>query len=98
MVYLISRHLGTREWCEGQGIKIDHTYAELSASLAQPGDIIIGSLPYHLAAQVCDAGAEFYYISMDVPLTLRGQELSAEQMQKLGAKLQAFDVKQKSGK
>ena len=53
---------------------------------------INGSLPVNLAAQVCAAGATYWHLSLEVPVELRGLELSADDLQRLAARIERFEV------
>jgi CRISPR-associated protein Csx16 len=71
---------------------IDHTLPHLDWTLVQRGDTVVGTLPIHLAARVCEAGARYFHLTLNLPAELRGQELSADHLEALGASLQAFEV------
>jgi len=58
----------------------------------QSGDTVIGSLPVHLAAAVCEHGARYINLSLDLPQSLRGKELSLDDMMRCHARLEAFQV------
>lgn len=74
------------------GPAFDQHVAHLDTTQVQPGDCVIGTLPVNLAAQVCARQATYLHLSLDIPAQARGQELSAEQLQTLGATLQQFHV------
>jgi len=90
--YFISRHPGAIDWAAGQGLIIDRFLPHLDLSLVKHGDSVIGSLPVNLAAQVRAAGAAYRHLSLELPSALRGSELSAADMRRLGARLESFDV------
>jgi CRISPR-associated protein Csx16 len=50
----------------------------------------------NLAAQVCAAGARYLHLSLALTPELRGQELSAEDLEALGASLEAYEVRRLS--
>jgi CRISPR-associated protein Csx16 len=58
----------------------------------QGGDTVIGSLPVNLAAVVCRRGGRYLNLSVTLPAELRGKELSADQLDQLGARLEEFRV------
>jgi CRISPR-associated protein Csx16 len=91
--YFISRHPGAIAWAEQQGVSVDQRINHLDIALIQPGDTVIGSLPVNLAAQVCDKGACYVHLSLNVPAHWRGLELSVEQMSECGARLERFELK-----
>ena len=61
----------------------------------RPGDVVMGVLPVSLAAEVCARGARFLHLSVEVPPELRGQELSADDLERLGAELVEYEVRRK---
>lgn len=90
--WFISRHPGAMAWAQRQGLQVDRYVAHIDATLVQPGDTVIGSLPVNLAATVCERGARYLHLSLELPSDLRGQELSADQLDALGARLQPYSV------
>lgn len=90
--YFISRHRGACDWIKGQGIRVDRMLAHLEVNIIQPGDVVIGTLPVNLAAQVCARGGRYLHLSLDLPAYMRGCELSADDMSRLGARLEAYRV------
>ena len=91
--WFISRHPGAIEWARQQGLRVDEYVAHLDPLRIRAGDTVIGSLPVNLAAQVCEAGARYLHLSLELPANLRGVELTSEQLTALGARTQAFDVR-----
>jgi CRISPR-associated protein Csx16 len=94
-VWFVSRHPGAKEWAKRQGISISRMVDHLDPEQIQPGDTVIGTLPIHLAAQVCQRGARFFFLSLDLPPEARGEELSLEDMEHYGACLQEFEVRKR---
>lgn len=90
--YFVSRHPGARDWAEEEGIAVDLVVVHLDPVDVAPGDIVIGSLPVNLAADVCARGARYLHLSLELPAALRGRELTAEQMRELGARIEEFRV------
>lgn len=88
----ISRHPGAVQWIKAQPIVVDRFIAHLNIDEIQAGDRVIGSLPVHLAGQVCARGAEYWNLSLELPAELRGQELSREQLEQMSARLERFSV------
>ena len=74
------------------GPQFDRHVPHLDPADIQPGDRVIGTLPVHLAAQVCARGAAYWHLSLELPAHKRGQELSAQELKSFGAALQRFDV------
>ncbi|MEQ1669180.1 MAG: CRISPR-associated protein Csx16, partial [Sulfuriferula sp.] len=56
------------------------------------GDVVIGTLPVHLAAEVCGRGAKFYFLSLVLSQSQRGQELTMGDMLSAQCRLQCFNV------
>jgi CRISPR-associated protein Csx16 len=90
--YFVSRHPGAIEWAASQRFCLDALVTHLDAGKVQPGDTVIGSLPVNLAAQVCECGAAYWHLSLELPAKLRGRELSATDMHQLGAHLRPYRV------
>ena len=88
----ISRHPGAIEWAKRHALPVDCQIAHFEPHMVQPGDTVIGSLPVNLAAHVCAAGAVYVHLSLELPAHLRGQELSADQLDALGAQLQTYQI------
>ncbi|MCF8030557.1 MAG: CRISPR-associated protein Csx16 [Desulfohalobiaceae bacterium] len=90
--YFVSRHPGAAEWARQQGIQVDYWVTHLEEENIQPGDSVIGSLPVHLAGQVCACGGRYFHLSLDLPMEWRGKELSAEELQACNARLCEYHV------
>jgi CRISPR-associated protein Csx16 len=90
--FFISRHPGAVEWAARQGVHIDRVLPHLDSDLVQAGDTVAGTLPLPLAADVCARGARYLHLAVSLPLALRGQELSADQLSALGAQLSEYKV------
>ena len=91
--YFISRHPGAIEWAARQNMVVDQLMDHLDLAIVKAGDVIIGSLPVNLAAQVCARGASYWHLSLQLPVELRGQELSADDMERLSAQVEPFDIR-----
>jgi CRISPR-associated protein Csx16 len=89
---LVTRHPGAVEWVARQGIAVDVLLPHLDPASIQPGDIIIGTLPVNLAAEVCARGGQFWYLSLDLPDGARGRELSADDLEAYDARLEAYAI------
>jgi len=96
-IWFVSRHAGAVEWARQQGLMVDHLVSHLDPEQVQPGDTVVGSLPVHLAAVVCDRGARYMHLEMDVPQAMRGRELSAEEMAACNARLNQYNVEKEAG-
>lgn len=93
--YLVTRHSGAVDWlknrlCVADVLVLPH----LEDIQFQAGDKVCGILPLAWAARICSQGAEAHVISVDVPPALRGQEMSAAQLDALGARLVHYEVRE----
>lgn len=91
--YFLSRHPGAVEWASRQGLQVDHWLAHLDVAQVQAGDTVAGTLPIHLAAQVCERGGRYLHLSLDLPAELRGRELTADDLERVGARLEGYVVR-----
>jgi CRISPR-associated protein Csx16 len=90
--YFVSRHPGAIEWAKRKDLNVTQWVTHLDTAQVQTGDTVIGSLPVNLAAQVCAKGAAYWHVSMQLPATLRGQELSADDLEQLQARVERFTI------
>lgn len=89
--WIISRHPGALQLLAELGIyglccahlDIDHVVA---------GDVVIGTLPVHLIAKLCERDIEYWHISLNLRAIDRGQELTVDQMKALGVRIERFKV------
>lgn len=93
--YFIGRHAGTVVWIKRQPITIDVFKENFEPEDVKPGDTVIGTLPVHLAAAVCDKGATFVALTLDIPKEKRGLELTESEAIESNIRLCAFEVKSK---
>ena len=88
MNYLVTRHLGTRQWLKERiSDEVIHLSHLDNPECLMRGDVVIGVLPIKMVAEICILGAFYLNIEIDIPRNLRGQELTAQQIERLGAKL-----------
>jgi CRISPR-associated protein Csx16 len=90
--YLITRHPGAVEWAARQGFHIDRQLDHLDPAAIRPGDTVIGTLPVNLAAEVCTRGGLFFNLTLDLPPDARGRELTADELERYGARLEEYSV------
>lgn len=90
--YFVTRHPGAHDWARRHDIAVDHVVAHLDPGGITAGDHVLGSLPVHLAAQVCARGGHYHHLVLDLPPELRGRELSADDMDAAGAHLAEYRV------
>ena len=83
---IVTRHTGLVDWLAQRGIT-----GQVIAS-ATPDDVrgkhVIGALPLHLAA----LADRVTTVDFNCPFDLRGKDLTAQQLDDLGAKLSMFIV------
>lgn len=90
--WFVSRHPGAVAWAQRQGIVVDRLVGHLDVQQVTAGDTVIGTLPVNLAAEVCARGASYWHLTLRLPPGLRGAELSAEQLEELGARVERYRV------
>ncbi|KKO47662.1 CRISPR-associated protein [Arsukibacterium sp. MJ3] len=88
----ISRHPGAIDWIKQQGVLIERWETHLSLSDVAPGDTVVGTLPIPMVAALNAIGAYYVHLNVEVPASLRGKELSLDDLNVLGATLQGFLV------
>lgn len=94
ITWFVSRHAGAIEWAQRQAFAIDRWVAHLDPTEVEADDIVIGTLPVNLAADVCKRGARYLHLSVSMPSAWRGRELSAEELRAVCAKLRVFRVEE----
>ena len=92
-VYFVSRHEGAVEWLRRQGIDVDEVVSHLDPERLAPGDVVVGTLPVHLVAEVNERGGRYLHLTLDLPPEARGRELTADEMERHRARLEAFEVR-----
>ena len=88
--YFISRHSGAIAWAQSQGFQVDQQLAHFDVKVVNAGDVILGTLPVNLIAEVNARGGRYFHLTLELPAELRGQELTAEIMQTYEARLEEF--------
>jgi CRISPR-associated protein Csx16 len=89
--YFITRHTGALEWAKARGIKAQ-MLSHLDPASIKPGDRVIGTLPVHIAAEICARGAYYLHLSITIPEHARGRELTADEMGRFGAKIKEYRI------
>lgn len=93
MRYFITRHIGALEWAAHTGFAFDVHQAHLDdIERYQYGDIVAGTLPINLVADLLQQGVIYLHLSLIIPPQLRGVELSAQQLFECEARLEEFTV------
>lgn len=90
--WIVSRHKGALDWLSSQGLHSDKIVPHLDPDRVDSGDIVIGMLPINLAAEVCSRGARYLHLSLRTPYDWRGTELTAAQLQEIGAAIHEYTV------
>lgn len=88
----VTRHPGALEWAARRGLRVDQQIAHLDPEQIHAGDVVIGILPVNLAARVCERGARYFNLSLDLPQDARGRELSADELEAYGARIEEYRV------
>lgn len=90
-VRVVTRHSGAVAWLARQGIDAaaESVFDPLSL---RPGETIIGNLPAHVAAAVTAGGGRYVHLALDLPPAWRGRDLSADDMEKCGARLTPLHI------
>ncbi|KXW57588.1 putative CRISPR-associated protein [Ferrovum myxofaciens] len=96
-IFFVSRHPGAIEWAAHHGLKVDKQIAHLDPADIRSGDMVIGTLPVNIASEVLTRGGRFFNLSLDMPPEARGMELSADDMERFGARIEEFFVKKSGG-
>src|SRR6266849_5188342 len=89
--YAVTRHRGAAEWIKARFPDAE-IVPHLDPEAVGPGDNVIGTLSVHLA-DVVARGAEFLHLAIDAPPEARGRELTAEEMDRYGARIVPFVVR-----
>jgi CRISPR-associated protein Csx16 len=95
MQYFVSRHIGAHEWAARKGFNVQ-VVTHFDTEIVQDGDTIIGTLPIHLAARVCERGGRYLHLILDLTADDRGKEISADRMSDLGARIEEYRVYHRS--
>ena len=90
--FFVSRHPGALDWAAGESITVDTVIAHLDPEVIESGDVVIGTLPIHLAARVCERGGRYLHLRLEIPPDWRGRELSAADLLQFGARLEEYRV------
>lgn len=91
--YFVTGHKGAREWHDRRSIGAE-LLGHLDPSIIRPGDIVYGSLPFQVVADVIARGGRYFHLVMDLKEEDRRKEHSADDMDnKLRARLVEYDVR-----
>ncbi len=84
--YFVTRHPGAIEWARRQGIEAE-LVRDFKSDVIAPGDVVLGTLPVQLIAEVNARGGRYLHLEMSLPPEARGKDLSADDMDRFGARL-----------
>ena len=84
--YFVTRHPGAIEWACRQGI-VATMLSHLDPGRVETGDTVLGVLPVHIVAAINAKGARYLHLELDMAEEDRGRELSAGDLDRLGARL-----------
>ena len=90
--YFVTRHAGASEWATRNGFNSVEVVAHFDPAVVNEGDKVIGTLPVHLAADVCGKGGQYYHLVLNLPADARGREISADDMESYGATVEQFII------
>jgi len=88
--FFVSRHPGALEWMKNSGTQFDKHVTHLNLDEVGEGDVVIGSLPVNIVADVCHKKAKYIHLSIRVNAEDRGKELSANQLADYDATLEEY--------
>lgn len=95
-VWFVSGHAGAHEWAQRRGIAAQMV-KHLDPAQVEAGDRVIGTLPVAMAGEICAKGASYWHLTLALPADARRKELSADDMDRFGAKIEQFDVRRIEG-
>jgi CRISPR-associated protein Csx16 len=90
--YFVSRHPGAAAWAQKHGHEDARTVVHFETENVAAGDVVLGTLPVDLAAEVCLRGGRYFHLILRIPSETRGRELTVAEMEAYGARLQEFVV------
>lgn len=84
--FFVSRHAGAIEWAKRYPWGLRARFiAHLDVEQIIAGDVVIGTLPIQIAAEVCARGAQYLHLAIPLAADQRGKELSAAEIEEAGA-------------
>jgi CRISPR-associated protein Csx16 len=89
--WIVTRHTGALVFLARRGFFGAHV-SHLDTALVRSGDTVIGNLPLSVIARLQRAHAKYWHLCVEVTREDRGQELSADQLESLGACIRRFHV------
>lgn len=91
--YFITRHPGALQWAKQNNLHYDvHSEHLLSLSQLQAGDTVVGTLPINMVYELNKKQVGYVHLSLEIPVSLRGVELTVKQLNECNATLEKFEV------
>ena len=92
--WFVTRHPGAIDWAREEGVLTEDSIivADYDPETVEPGATVIGTLPAQLAARICELGGRYLHLTLDLKPSLRGKELSADDMRDCNARLEEFFI------
>lgn len=87
---VVSRHPAAIKLLQDTLPRIDRIQAELNPEdigTLQAGDCVYGNLPAPVVATLSARGVRYFHIELQLPLSVRGTELSVQQLKQYGFRL-----------
>lgn len=91
-IWFVSGHAGAHEWARRRGLEAQMV-GHLDPAQVAAGDRVIGTLPVAMAGEICAKGASYWHLTLTLSAGERHKELSADDMDSYGAKIEQFDVR-----
>ena len=91
-VWLVTRHAGALEWLSRQGFAGARHVRHLHPADVKSGDTVVGTLPVWMVAELNSRGARYLHLTVPMAASYRGRELTTAELQRLGARLEAYEV------
>lgn len=97
-VYFVTRHEGARFWINYMSRQgrlpepVDRIVEHLDLDTLRKGDMVMGTLPIGMAAELRRRGCRYRSLDLRVPAEFRGKELTATQMAAYGATLTEYRI------
>lgn len=91
--YFVTRHAGALQWANANQVAFDAHLSHLDdLSFLQQGDVVIGTLPINIVYQINQLGVRYVHLALQIPPSLRGVELDADELNAYKATLEEFEV------
>lgn len=86
-IIFVSRHIGAVAWARSRRLPIDRWVEHLDISQVREGDVVIGTLPASIVAEVCALRARYLHLNLPQRQDQRGSELDSSELDEMGATL-----------